>query len=78
MKNIRVFFKNLWKLWMYFCTALVSLAGTMLVIFCIITFTLLGNPYIDSCLDLGGRWNDQIHDCEGSPAYNAWKERTWW
>lgn len=33
--------------------------------------------YIDSCLDLGGRWNYEINDCEGSESYDNWKDRTW-
>jgi len=39
------------------------------------------NPYffyIDSCLDLGGRWNYEINDCEGSESYREWKDRTWY
>lgn len=34
--------------------------------------------YIDSCLDLGGRWNAALNTCEGSAAYEAWKARTIW
>ncbi|MBP9050019.1 MAG: hypothetical protein KBC88_05450 [Alphaproteobacteria bacterium] len=61
MKNIKPFLGKLWKVWMWLCTfavtvPLVALIGLLLV-----------DPFffqIDSCLDAGGRWNDEINKCE--------------
>jgi hypothetical protein len=77
-ENPYTFLKQLWKLWMYFCTFIVSGACFVGISFFILSFIFFGNPYIDSCLDLGGRWNYEIKDCKGSAAYIEWKERTWW
>ncbi len=56
---------------MYFCTSLL----TGLILF-IAWYFLIHDPYffsIDSCLDLGGRWNYEINECEGSPRYIEWQ-----
>lgn len=63
MTNIKPFLGKVWKLWMWVCTFMVSvplvlLAGLLLI-----------DPFffqIDSCLDAGGRWNEEINECEGA------------
>jgi hypothetical protein len=54
----------------------------LLILFLIpVLYLIVFDPYffyIDSCLDLGGSWNEEINDCEGSKSYKEWKERTWY
>lgn len=82
MKNIKLIMLKSIKACMYFCAAIVCLILLLLVVYHIVLWIALDfDPYffyIDSCLDLGGSWNEEINDCEGSESYKEWKERTWY
>lgn len=60
MKNIRPIFLKLWALWMWLCTFVMT--GALIIV---IGFSIL-DPYffeIDSCMDGGGGWNHETHQC---------------
>ncbi len=67
---------------MWLCTLAITSLLMLIIIYNVTIWILLDfNPfffYIDSCMDLGGRWNYDTNDCEGSEKYNEWKERTIW
>lgn len=67
---------------MYFCTFIVSSFVLLIILYTLFEWVVFGFKldffYIDSCLDLGGRWNYELDECEGSQSYIEWKERTIW
>lgn len=65
---------------MYLCTffvtiTLIAFLGMEVAIWATLDFSPYYS-YIERCMDLGGVWNDQIKDCEGSEMYNQWKQRS--
>lgn len=79
MKKIRKLSSLLWRMWMNGCTAIVSFGVLTLLSINITMWARTGfNPdysRIDRCLDLGGRWNYELRDCEGSESYKEWKQK---
>lgn len=67
---------------MWFCTASVTVTIIFLIALEIYIWSMHGfridYENLQSCIELGGRWNEAINDCEGSSSYIEWKERTWY
>ncbi|MCC6598472.1 MAG: hypothetical protein IT559_06755 [Alphaproteobacteria bacterium] len=82
MKNINDSFILFRRLSVWSCVLAVSAVFLLLIAYnAAIWVSLDFNPYffyIDSCMDLGGQWNYDANQCEGSALYNEWKERTIW
>jgi hypothetical protein len=67
MKNTKKTLGFFFKIWMYFCTTIVTGIFLLLVFYNIaIWVTLDFDPYfmqIDSCMDEGGVWEDDLDVC---------------
>lgn len=84
MKNIKKIVLFIWKSWMWFCTLFATLyfLGHLSIY---IIFALIGDfswnaPAIDSCLDGGGKWHDDIKYCEPASVeyHRCLYEDKWW
>lgn len=82
MKNIKWVFNKFWKAWIWLSIIAVSLLVTLVITYTVSLWAVSGfDPYFfysDTCIDLGGVWNNESHQCEGSESYDEWKERTIW
>lgn len=69
MKNTNKIAKIIWQGWMYICTTSMTIIilMTCIAFLCLITQFDFGTNFfeVDTCLDMGGRWNETVNDCEG-------------
>jgi len=68
MKNIRKALKVAWIIWMWACTFTISMLVLAFILVHFVIWEWSGfSPHfldIDSCLDSGGRWNEETKACE--------------
>lgn len=67
---------------MWLCTIAVSTPIILIFMYAFALWVASGFDlyffYSDTCVDLGGIWSNESHQCEGSSSYDEWKERTIW
>jgi hypothetical protein len=71
MKNIKNAGRWIFEATIGFCAGITAILLFLLVVSILAIWAAFDfDPYffhIDSCLDGGGRWNEEIHECEPAP-----------
>ncbi len=73
MKNINIIFNVIFKIVRKILKFLAISFLVLLVLYIIFEIFYYSHwVYIDSCMDYGGAWNEELNKCEGSSRYDEW------